>query len=165
MKHQNNNAKRLLTILLLLFASILAACGGNAGSEPAADDHDMEEMDDDHDMEEMGDDHEHDDDAAHPDRIANEGAAVRIISPETMSTFSSTDQILVEIETENFELGEGNHWHVYIDGASWGMVMGNNTDQPLTNLEPGEHEIAVYLSIDSHEELEEGDAIMVTITE
>jgi hypothetical protein len=143
-------------VSILLFALIFTACNGN----PSVDFVDEESSE----MEEMSDTHEHEE-GDHPPRVPNEGRIIRIISPESMSSFAASEQILVEIETENFELGDGNHWHVYIDGASWGMVTGNNTDQPLVGLEPGEHEIAVFLSIESHEELEDGDDIMVTITE
>jgi hypothetical protein len=35
----------------------------------------------------------------------------------------------------------------------------------IRGLEPGRHEIAVYLSIDTHEELEDGDAITIEVAE
>ncbi len=172
MKFIKNN----FIMVMLLLAAFLAACGGNAGSEPAASDDsesmeemdhdDMENMDhdDDDDMEEMDHDHEAMDDEVN--RIPNEGAVIHITSPASGDTFNAGDQVLVEVEVENFDLGSGeNHWHVYIDGSSWGMVMGGNTDQPLAGLEPGEHEIAVYLSIDTHEEMEDGDSILITIDE
>ena len=45
-----------------------------------------------------------------------------------------------KIDTENFELGvDDNHWHVYVNGESFGMVMGTNTDQVIRNL--GQHEL------------------------
>ncbi len=153
---------------LLLVALILPACGGNTGSEPAASD-DMSEMDsteemNHEDMAEMGDDHDHEEMSMN--RVPNEGAAIQIMSPQNGASFSSGEQVVVEIETENFDLSqEDYHWHVYVDGESWGMVMGGNKDQPLTGLETGEHMIEVYLSIPSHEELEEGDSVMITVTE
>ncbi len=67
---------------------------------------------------------------------------------------------------ENFELDmETNHWHIYVDGTSWGMVIGEDTSQVLQGLEPGEHRVEVYLSIDMHRELIEGDAITINISE
>lgn len=167
------NAKwlsRFVLTLFLLFTLFLAvACSPAGGSEPGMEE--MEGME-----EETGDEHEHDgehEDAAHEHsgepaegRIPNEGAAVRIVSPADGATFQSGEQIIVEIETENFDLGqEGNHWHVYVDGSSWGMIMGGNTDEALSGIEPGEHEISVYLSIGTHEELEEGDTITITVAE
>jgi len=173
----------LLHLLLLTFA--VSACSGAVGSEPTASDEmgEMEGMDEanhddtdamNHDeMEEMGDDHEHDDaddDHEHEEmsvqRVPNEGAAIQISAPSSGDTFSASEQVIVEIETENFDLmAEGYHWHVYVDGESWGMVMGGNQDRPLTGLEPGEHMIEVYLSIPSHEELADGDSIMIIVTE
>lgn len=102
----------------------------------------------------------------HGDRIPNNGAVVRIISPTAGETFAYGDQVVVEIETENFPLGEdGNHWHLYVNGDSWGMVMGANNSDVLRGLAPGEHEISVYLSIATHEDLAEGDAVMITVTD
>ena len=150
------NLKKLLFLLLLAIA--VSACGGNAGSEPAASD-DISEMDEtDHEainMEEMD-----------MNRVPNDGASVKIISPSSGDSFPAGQQVVVEIETENFDLSaEGYHWHVYVDGESWGMVMGGNTDQPLTGLEPGEHMIEVFLSIPTHEEMEQGDSIMINMAE
>lgn len=153
---------RLVTAVLLLFSLVLVGCAPS-GTE-TMDDHDMENMDD-QDMENM-DDHEHDDSAMASERIPNDGAVVTIISPEDGASFPVGQQVLLEIEVENFDLSEeGNHWHVYVDGSSWGMVMGGNTDQPLTGLSAGEHMIEVYLSVNGHEEMEDGDSMMLTMTE
>ena len=122
--------------------------------------HDEEEMDD-HDMEDM--DHEDPHDGV--SRIPNQdGATISIVGPEDGSTFAHGEQIIVEVAVENFALdNDGSHWHIYIDGSSWGMVMGQNTEQALTGIEPGEHEIAAYLAIGTHEEFEDGDSIMITV--
>ena len=168
---------RLVLALFLVFGLLLAvACApaAGSGSEPGAEEIE-EEMG--HDLEQdEGEDHEHDGDHedgdhGHSDeqadgRVANEGAAVRIVSPADGATFQAGEQIIIQIETENFDLGQDdNHWHVYVDGSSWGMIMGANTDEALSGIEPGEHEISVYLSIGTHEELEEGDSITVTVEE
>jgi hypothetical protein len=107
---------------------------------------------------------EHDDEAEHGDRIPNEGAVIRIVSPADGATFAAGDEVVVAIETENFPLGEG-HWHIFVDGESWGMVEGGNTDEVLRGLEPGEREIEVVLSTAEHVELEEGDHITIHIGE
>lgn len=97
-------------------------------------------------------------------RIPNHGAAVRIISPTDGAVLGTADEVLVQVETENFDLtAAGKHWHVYVDGASYGMIMGGDTDHALRNLAPGEHEISVYLSNELHEELEDGDAVVITV--
>jgi hypothetical protein len=117
-----------------------------------------------------GDGHEHtgtgDSMSGHGDRIPNNGAVVHIVAPAAGETFAQGDQIVVEIETENFVLGEdGNHWHLYVNGESWGMIMGANNTEVVRGLTPGEHEISVYLSIYTHEDLEDGDAVTVIITD
>lgn len=150
--------------LLLLGLLWLAGCGASGAAEPAGEAGNDAAMEGEMDHEEIDDDHEEGEHA--PNRIPNQdGAAVRILSPADGDSFPAGDQVIVEIALENFELGGGNHWHIYVDGASWGMVMGENTDQPLTGLEPGEHEIAVFLSIDTHEEYEEGDHVVITVKE
>lgn len=156
-----------LLLLLMLFSAACSRSGDesttNAQGAAAETDHDDGQAMDDHDAE-----HEDAHDESEPHlRIPNEnGAGIHIISPADGDVFAHGDQIIVEVETENFDLSqEGYHWHVYVDGKSWGMVMGGNTDQPLTGVEPGEHEIAVYLSIPTHEEYEEGDTIQVTVEE
>lgn len=174
----NNLKKQLrfwLVITLLLGGLFLAACSSSGGTEPAANDETMEEMDheenmdnedmenmDHDDMEEM--DHEHEDEH---NRIPNEnGATITITSPEDGATFNVLDQVIVEVDVKNFALGENDdHWHVYVDGVSFGMVMGGNTDQALAGLEPGEHEVSAYLSLGTHEEYEDGDSVTITVEE
>ena len=156
----------LLFILLFAVACIPPSGEGGAANEAQPTEEEMQ-----HDEEiqheegaEHSDEHEHDEDQSH-ERVPNNGAAVHILSPANGDTFKAGDEVTVEIELENFTLGEGNHWHIYVDGSSWGMVMGENMDDRLRGLEPGEHEIAVYLSIDTHEELEEGDAVTIVVEE
>ena len=147
-----------LFVLLLMVACTTSSDEGGAAEET---EHMEEEM-------EHDDEHSHDDDHDHQDehnRVSNNGAGVHITSPADGDTFKVGDEVTVEIELENFELGDGNHWHIYVDGTSWGMVMGENVDDTLRGLEAGEHEISVYLSIDTHEELEDGDAIMIVVEE
>lgn len=146
--------------IFLVGLFLLAGCGTQEDvDEPA-----MDTMDGEMEHEETDDEHDEADHALN--RIPNQdGATVSIISPADGDTFPAGDQVIVEIELQNFELGEGNHWHIYVDGTSWGMVMGENTDQPLTGMKPGEHEIAVFLSIDTHEEYEDGDQITITVEE
>ena len=98
-------------------------------------------------------------------RFPNEGAVVRIVAPTEGQIFSEGDDILVKIETENFELGldGGNHWHVYVDGITFGMIMGGDYNHVLRNIEPGEHVISVFLSPDSHQELEDGAMVPIVV--
>ncbi|MCB0210367.1 MAG: FixH family protein [Anaerolineae bacterium] len=103
-------------------------------------------------------------DHSHPKRLPNGDAVVRIISPEDGASFETGSDVTIEIETESFKLGEeGNHWHLYVDDQPGRMIMGEINDAILRNLEPGHHHISAYLSVGSHEDLEEGAAIAITV--
>lgn len=157
------SGKLLFTLLFIL--SFVVACTPSSDEGSAADEAQSagEEME--HDEEaEHDDDHEHEEDES-LERVPNNGAAIDIVSPAEGATFQAGDEVVVAVEVENFTLGEGNHWHIYVDGSSWGMVMGENTDDTLRGLELGEHEISVYLSIDTHEELKDGDAVTIVVEE
>jgi hypothetical protein len=157
------SGKLLFTLLFIL--SFVVACTPSSDEGSAADEAQPTEEEMEHDEEaEHSDEHEHDEDDAQ-ERVPNNGAAIHILSPADGTTFNAVDEVTVEVEVENFTLGEGNHWHIYVDGSSWGMVMGENTDDTLRGLEPGVHEISVYLSIDTHEELEDGDAVTIVVEE
>jgi hypothetical protein len=74
--------------------------------------------------------------------------------------------VKVEIETEGFELGaDGNHWHIFVDGESRGMITGTDHDEVVRGLEPGEHHLGAFLSNGAHEELEDGATITITVVE
>ena len=163
-----NNLRHVSIVLVLLLISLfVVACSSSGGTEPAADDETMEEMDDmehDDDMEDM--EHEHEESDGEAARIPNEGGAtITITSPKDGETFGTLDQVIVEVEVENFELSGESHWHVYVDDVSFGMVMGGNMDQALAGLSPGEHKISTYLSINTHEEYEDGDSVTIVIEE
>jgi hypothetical protein len=159
-------------LFVLLVTAVLVGCSpaGSGVVEPtAAPEAGEEEGEVEHGHEEGETDHEHaegeDEDHDHSSgRIPNEGAVIRIVSPADGALFTTADEVLVEVETENFDLSaEGKHWHVYVDGVSYGMIVGGDTDHALRNLEPGEREISVYLSIETHEEMEDGDAVIITV--
>jgi hypothetical protein len=169
MKMKNYFGKKNIFVFLfiLLFA---AACAPTSDEGSAANESQPAGEGEPHEDEaehEEGDEHgeeEHDEAEAHG-RVPNNGAAIHILSPADGATFNAGDEVTVAVEVENFTLGEGNHWHIYVDGSSWGMVMGENTDDIVRGLEPGEHEISVYLSIETHEELEDGDAVTIMVEE
>jgi hypothetical protein len=150
---------RLWLFVLFWVAAVgLAACSpsGAGGDEP-----DVETPEAGHGA---GEEHEEGAVDHSASRIPNDGAAIRIVSPADGEVFGVADEVLVAVETENFDLAaEGNHWHVYVDGVSYGMITGGDADHALRNLEPGEREISVYLSVGSHEELEEGDVVVIQV--
>lgn len=158
--------KHHLTWLLILTAVLLlvAGCSASGSQDSAAG---ATQSDESHDASDHTHEEEAHDDSEPHARIPNEnGAAIRIISPADGDTFQHGDQIVVEVETENFDLSqEGYHWHVFVDGNSWGMIMGGSASHVLNGVEPGEHEISAYLSIPTHEEYEDGDAITIMVEE
>ena len=98
------------------------------------------------------------------ERIPNDGATIHILSPADDSTFSEGDEIPIAVEVTDFLLDdEGSHWHVYIDGTSWGMVLGGRTEEALRGVESGQHKIEVYLAGGDHIELADGDSITITV--
>lgn len=165
----NHLRKHLLLSLCLLFSlALFAACAGdsttnsNSGTDQEHAAEEEGEHNDEHAADEEHGEHEHDE-----ERIPNpDGAAISILSPEDGTTFLVGDEIPVEVQVDNFAIGENdNHWHVYVDGTSWGMVMGGNTTETLRGLEAGEHEIEVYIAGGDHIEFEDGDSIHITVEE
>ena len=107
-------------------------------------------------------DNSHDDDSSHGDRIDAGDASVRIVSPTDGATISG-NSVIVEIETTNWQLGEGKHWHLYVDGSERGMSQGNSDTMAANDLEPGQHVIEVVLSTEQHQELDAADEITIRV--
>ncbi|MCI0649478.1 MAG: DUF6130 family protein, partial [Chloroflexi bacterium] len=102
----------------------------------------------------------------HEERIPNDGAVIRIVSPADGATFAEGEEVTVEVEVEQFVLGQdGNHWHIHVDGESWSNIEGEDTSDVLRSLEPGEHEIEVILANGEHQDLEEGDTVTIVVEE
>jgi hypothetical protein len=166
MKHRLINLVWLLAAVLavaLLGGCTPAATDGSSAPAEGADPGATTEHDSEHDNE-HDDGGDHEEEGSEAGRIANEGAVVRIVSPPDGGIFDEGEEVVVQIEVENFELGEG-HWHVYVDGSSWGMVTGGNTDEVLRGLAPGQHDIEVHLATGDHLELEQGDRVTIVVQE
>ncbi|MGB5059517.1 MAG: hypothetical protein WBO48_12515 [Candidatus Promineifilaceae bacterium] len=164
--HSYSQLPRVKQIVWLgvLLLSLAGMVGCTAVS--STDDSSHATMNDNQTMETMGDmettDAEHDevDDVFVP----NNGAEVKLVSPADGAVLAAGADIPITIETVNFPIGEnGNHWHIYLDGTPI-MVMGGNTFV-LQNLASGEHTIEVFLSLGTHENLEEGDSRTITVEE
>lgn len=142
----------VLTALLLLTVFSLAACQPAATATTEADKHEVEQ--------------EHTSEAEQMDRIPNDGAIIHLLSPTDGATYKTGEDIVVEVEVENFDLrAEGNHWHLYVDGRVLSMMAGGSTKTVIHGLEAGKHELEVYLGLPSHEELEDGAAVTIMVTE
>lgn len=149
----------LSALMILLLSMALAACGGQTTSNEGAESAPSGATQEDADHSDMEDDHAE-------ERSPNNGAVIRIVSPADGAVFKTTDEILVQVEIENFDLGaEGNHWHILLDDHSELMVMGGNLDQSLRNLSPGQHTIEAILSTGDHGDLEDTSKITITVEE
>lgn len=87
--------------------------------------------------------------------------AVRIVAPAAGDTIYG-ESVTVKIEAENFEIAQGAHWHVWVDGELRGMVYDDTT---WLKLEPGTHTICAILGDAEHMELGEPGGVIVTVAE
>lgn len=108
------------------------------------------------------DEHTEDNEHEHgSDRLDPGDASVRITSPAD-GTVLSENSVLVNVQTTSFTLGEdGNHFHLYVDGAEQGMSQGSSTSMMAIDLAPGEHMIEVVLTNGEHQELDATDMVTV----
>ena len=146
--------RKLSTILILFLVVIFAAACSSTSNNDTNHEHANNEGE-----------HEHDEAESH-DMIPNNGAVIRLISPTEGATFTANEDIVVEVEIENFPVGEeanGNHWHIHVDEAEYAMIMDANTSDVIRGLEPGEYTITVRLANGDHEDLEEGDSAVITV--
>ena len=141
----------LLAALGLALAIGIAAGGSSASAEPLRQATPTPEHS-------MGDEHG----GAHCERIDAGDASIRIVSP-TCGAVVSSDSVAVKVETTNWPLGEGKHWHLYVDGKEQGMSQGNSDTLMAHDLAPGEHAIEVVLSNDLHQELDASDHIEIRV--
>lgn len=150
--------KLYIFMLLALVTVFAAACSTSDGN--AANNTNNHHNNEDHEHE---NNHEHEEGESH-DMIPNDGATIRLISPADGATFAHDEDIVVEVEVENFAIGQdGNHWHIFVGDSEYAMVMGENTDDVIRGLEPGEHTITVRLANGDHQDLEDGDSVTITV--
>lgn len=151
--------RKLYTAMLLVFVVVFAAaCSTSEGN--AANNTNNHHNDENHEHE---NNHEHEEGES-DDMIPNDGAVIRLISPADGAIFAQDEDIVVEVEVENFAIGQDdNHWHIIVGDSEYAMVMGENTDDVIRGLEPGEHTITVRLANGEHQNLEDGDSVTITV--
>lgn len=155
--------KLYILILLALVAVFAAACSSSSSNNNTANEANNNHSDNNHEHEENN--HDHEDGESH-DMIPNDGAVIRIVSPADGATFAHDEDVVVEVEVENFTIGQdGNHWHIFVGDSEYAMVMGENTDDVIRGLTPGEHTITVRLANGDHQDLEDGDSVTITVNE
>lgn len=98
------------------------------------------------------------------ERLPNNGAVIRIVSPVDGTVCPAGMELEICVELEQFALGQaGCHWHISVDGEPWNMIVDDRLKDVLYGLQPGEHRIEVLLADGEHRDLEEGDAITVVV--
>lgn len=163
-----------ISLVVIMAFGTATACSSSAGDDEAdAVEHDEEDTHEEDTHEETEHEEDNHEEVEHEEieheheesgRIPNDGAAIHVLEPADGSAFSSGDDIVVEVEVLGFDLAaEGNHWHVYVDGTSHGMVTGGDTDKVLRGLETGDRLIEVFIAGGDHIEFEDGDKITITV--
>jgi len=154
---------RRLLLLFLLIAVALFAAACSASNRTNLTDNEHDNVNSEHNETEDNTEHEGSEETS---TVPNNGAVIRLISPSDGTTFTVADEIKVEIEVENFPLGQdGNRWHLYVDDTEYAMVIDKNTRDVIRGLEPGEYTITVRLANGEHQDLEDGDSATITVTE
>lgn len=148
--------KKIIALAAGLLILLLASCSMDSSQEEHMDHQMSEEME-----------HEYVSGEMSQQRIANEeGVKIQIISPEPGVNFAQGEDIVIQVVIENFILDDaGSHWHVYVNGESHGMIMGQTQKHVLRGLEPGEYMISTYLANGSHQEFEDGSMIHLNVIE
>jgi len=98
----------------------------------------------------------------HGERIDAGGALVRIVSPADGAVLD-TNNVVVRVETTNWDLGEGKHWHLYVNGKEQGMSLGGSYTLQARDLLVGANTLEAVLSNDLHQELNATHRITVTV--
>ena len=97
------------------------------------------------------------------DRLPAGNASIRIVFPVS-GTVLTNDAILVKVETTNWPLGNGKHWHLYVNGLAQGMSQGSGPSLQAHDLLPGENVLEAVMSNDAHEELDAVARVIVRVT-
>ena len=98
----------------------------------------------------------------HGARLEAQGASVKIVSPQAGAVLEH-NAVIVRVETTHWPLGEGKHFHLYVNGQEQGMSQGSNPSLQARDLQPGENTLEVVLSNDLHQELNATDKIVVRV--
>lgn len=103
-------------------------------------------------------DHEHD----HGERIAANGASIKIVSPADGAVLADRS-VIVKVETTNWPLGEGKHWHLYVNGQEQGMSQGSSPSLQARDLLTGANVLEAVMSNELHQELDAVARIVVQV--
>lgn len=105
---------------------------------------------------------EADHDADHGARVAANGASIKIVSPVDGAVLAENSAI-VKVETTNWPLGEGKHWHLYVNGQEQGMSQGGSPSLQARDLLTGANVLEAVMSNELHQELDAVARIVVQV--
>ncbi len=100
--------------------------------------------------------------ANHGERIPAGDASIRIVFPVDGAVFTS-QTVIVKVETTNWPLGNGKHWHLYVNGQAQGMSQGSNPSLQANDLLPGANVLEAVMSNGLHQELDAVAKIVVQV--
>ena len=103
-------------------------------------------------------DHDHD----HGERVPAGDASIRIVSPADGAMLQDNSAI-VKVETTNWPLGEGKHWHLYVNGQEQGMSQGSSPSLQARDLLTGANVLEAVMSNELHQELDAVAKIIVQV--
>jgi hypothetical protein len=98
----------------------------------------------------------------HGDRIPAGDAAIRIVSPADGALLTDNSAI-VKVETTNWPLGEGKHWHLYVNGQEQGMSQGSSPSLQARDLMAGANTLEAVMSNELHQELDAVAKVVVLV--
>ena len=103
-------------------------------------------------------DHDHD----HGERIPAGDAAIRIIAPGAGAVLTE-NSVIVKVETTHWPLGEGKHWHLYVNGQEQGMSQGSSPSLQAHDLLTGANVLEAVMSNELHQELDAVASVIVEV--
>ncbi len=107
-------------------------------------------------------DHDADHEADHGERVPAGDASIRIVSPGDGAVLTENSAI-VKVETTNWPLGEGKHWHLYVNGQEQGMSQGSSPSLQARDLMAGANTLEAVMSNVLHQELDAVAKIVVQV--
>jgi hypothetical protein len=98
----------------------------------------------------------------HGERVPAGDASIRIVSPGDGAVLTE-NSVIVKVETTNWPLGEGKHWHLYVNGQEQGMSQGSSPSLQAHDLLTGANVLEAVMSNELHQELDAVAKVVVLV--
>jgi hypothetical protein len=103
-----------------------------------------------------------DHEADHGERIPAGDASIRIVSPADRAVLEDST-VIVKVETTNWPLGDGKHWHLFVNGQEQGMSQGSSPSLQAHDLMAGANVLEAVMSNELHQELDAVAKVIVQV--